>query len=286
MPIVRSRQQILRAGPLDNENGLIFWSRYGDGSAVDFSSYGNKGTLTGGPVLAPGPTARTPAMLFASASSQYVDHGNITTFNNQSQLTILAWINATTLSGGTTILGKSPNGAAGTNRILLATGFVGNGNVLFGLSDASNDFGYGNTTISTGIWYRLAAVFDGSLTGNANRLKLFFNAVQQTMTLGGTIPATTSNSNTASVFIGRENATQTNYFNGSIADVMVYNRALTPVELYADYNAAFSAFATVPDEWEMPILQAAAAGGRGLFLPPNLNGLGSGGSFFGDRIAA
>ena len=84
-------------------------------------------------------------------------------------------------------------------------------------------------------------VFDGSQTGNANRLNFRYDRAAKTLTYTGTIPATTpSNSNW---FIGGDNrggaggALSFKFMNGYIGEIMIWTRALTAseqasVELY------------------------------------------------------
>ncbi len=49
-----------------------------------------------------------------------------------------------------------------------------------------------STGKGAGQWVHVAAVFDGSKTGNDNRLKIFVNGIKQALTFTGTIPATTT----------------------------------------------------------------------------------------------
>ena len=57
-----------------------------------------------------------------------------------------------------------------------------------GTVDAQGWFDY-STVINAGELFTWGIVFDGSLSGNANRLKLFINGVQQTLTFDVTVDA-------------------------------------------------------------------------------------------------
>jgi hypothetical protein len=48
--------------------------------------------------------------------------------------------------------------------------------------------------VTAGEWAHLGVVFDGGGAANSDRLKLYINGVQRTLTYGGTIPATTTDS--------------------------------------------------------------------------------------------
>jgi len=71
-------------------------------------------------------------------------------------------------------------------------------------------------------------VYDGSLTGNANRLKYRHNGVQNTLTFTGTVGATTSASITT-MYLG--NANGANYWKGDMAEYLLFTRTLTTQEI-------------------------------------------------------
>jgi hypothetical protein len=68
---------------------------------------------------------------------------------------------------------------------------VANGSLAFGTCAGSNIF---NCAV---------LVFDGGQTGNANRLKLYVNGVQQTLSFTGTVPATTDSQSDATIRMGK-----------------------------------------------------------------------------------
>ena len=73
-------------------------------------------------------------------------------------------------------------------------------------------------------------VFDGSQSGNANRLKFYLNGTLQTLADSGTIPATTGNIS-SNFWIGGSPDSGIRHLNGLIDDVRVYDRALTAGEI-------------------------------------------------------
>lgn len=81
---------------------------------------------------------------------------------------------------------------------------------------------------STGAWHHLVVVFDGSLTGNSNRLKVWIDGVQQSLGFTGTIPSSIPNTSEA-LQLGAWNG-GTN-FNGDLDEVAFYNTALTASEI-------------------------------------------------------
>ena len=68
----------------------------------------------------------------------------------------------------------------------------------------NNTYGYVSSVLPMNTWTHVAMVFDGTASGNANRLKLFVNGVQTTLTFNGTIPAVTQQ-NSAPFTLGDRN---------------------------------------------------------------------------------
>ena len=83
----------------------------------------------------------------------------------------------------------------------------------------------GSTTINTGAWFYLTAVKSG------NTKQLFVNAVSEG-TGASNAGALTANPN---ISIGA-NSLDGRYFSGSIANVQIYNRALSTAEIQSNYN--------------------------------------------------
>lgn len=88
-----------------------------------------------------------------------------------------------------------------------------------------------------GTWYHVAVVYDGSLVGNAARLKVWVDNVAKTLTVSaGSVIAAIRNG-TASLIMGRFGGTLTRYLNGDMDEVGLWNRALTSTEVAQLYNS-------------------------------------------------
>lgn len=79
--------------------------------------------------------------------------------------------------------------------------------------------------------------YDGTQTGNSNRLKFRYEGAEKILSFTGTIPATTSASTTY-LFLGGNNrsggaggALATTYMDGYIAEVLIWTRTLTATEI-------------------------------------------------------
>jgi pimeloyl-ACP methyl ester carboxylesterase len=148
---------------------------------------------------------------------------DVTQLTSASKFTLEALIKIdSTASNWTTIIRKGYNG---NNRIMF---HVGPGDNSLWLIMNNNSYSEGYTAagvISPGNWYHVAAVFDGTQTGNANRLKIYLNGVQQSLSFNGTIPATTS-----SLLANQSFYAGSNHSDGHIDhidEVRVWNTALS-----------------------------------------------------------
>ena len=87
-------------------------------------------------------------------------------------------------------------------------------------------------------WNHVCVVYDGSLTGNLNRLKIFVNGINGTALSSGTIPPTTS-PDTQSFYTGaiNNNGSVTNFDNSQQDEFSFFDYSLTNVEVTAIYNS-------------------------------------------------
>jgi hypothetical protein len=86
-------------------------------------------------------------------------------------------------------------------------------------------------------WNHVVVVFDGTLTGNENRLKLYVNGSALSLTpddCTGTIPASTLTSS-AAVAVGNS-ADNARAFKGLIDEVRIYSRSLSSTDVTELYN--------------------------------------------------
>jgi len=156
--------------------------------------------------------------------------GPLSDTSGVSVLTVSAWIYQESLSEGSI--------AYNERDIVSYWGFEasdtwgGNDEVAVFLSDASNThWGYTtNGAHGTNSWEHWVFVYNGSLSGNSNRLKVYKNGATQSLTFFGTIPASiTGHSGSPYSYIGGG-------WNGRIDDVRIYTRALTATEVMNLYN--------------------------------------------------
>ncbi|GJQ31815.1 MAG: hypothetical protein HBSAPP04_06540 [Ignavibacteriaceae bacterium] len=160
---------------------------------------------------------------------------------NQSKITIAGWVNPASLGKWQTVFSRwTPLNYS--KRIVLSSGAEGYG----GIDDIYISFTNGaingaytqSDVLQTGKWVHLALVFDGDLTGNAERLKLYVNGRQETLTFwGGAIPSSSYPAGSGDyAWLGGSHAWLFNddtsaSWNGSIDELSIWTTALTNVQV-------------------------------------------------------
>jgi len=209
----------------DWNRSLVGWWRLEQGNGtffVDSSSYGNNGTCTGAtcPNLTMG--VRGKAYNFDGAND-YFQTGVAPSIPAGNSFTLIAWVN--------------PAVSQGSNAKIVANYAIANLYATSGVSFAflaTNASGY--QAISSGAysgnqWHYLVGVYNGSL------MSIYVNGVlKSTLNIGATSNAFGRWSNYLG--IGRDYSDWTGYFNGSIDEVQIYNRALSAQEINASYQAS------------------------------------------------
>ncbi|MFC1756461.1 LamG domain-containing protein [Patescibacteria group bacterium] len=222
-------------------DGLVgYWSF--DGNHIDWSATGAEvrdqsgngyhGGINGGINVDTGKIGQ--ALNIDGINGSYINTSNITEIDNSSYLTMSAWVNFNTISLADIVL-EFDNFTEWSGLLLDqgAGGWCNANNIAAILSNGGSNT-YGCTTsnpIQTGNWYYLTMVFDGTQVGNNNRLKLYINGSEETLTFTGTIPSTT-----ADVTNGFDIGYSIFTLDGKIDEVRVYNRALSINEITELYN--------------------------------------------------
>ena len=196
---------------------------------ADLSSNVNNGTLSGSPAFSP---SNGGSFVF-DGTNKSISVPKLTTFVNVTQLSMCAWMKRT-LSNSAIIISQVESLANDVAFELWNDGYA-----YFEVGNSQNS--YGRVLNNSTSWQFLSMSYNGSLSGNSNRLKAYINGVEQTLDFSGTtIPATTGTVN-ANFVIGSFLIGPT-YGNGNISNVMVYNRALSASEILQNYNATKARF--------------------------------------------
>jgi len=146
----------------------------------------------------------------------YMTCGYISELSQTQTFTISVWLKFDNVSGTQRILGQRFNASN-----LISFAVVGD--EVYPSIDGA--YGVTTTNLTSDIWYHMVLVFDGTLIGNENRLKLYIDGVQESLLpFVGTIPSTTG-VNPNPFYLGTDGFTTPNYYGGLMDEVGIFNTA-------------------------------------------------------------
>jgi fibronectin type 3 domain-containing protein len=216
----------------------------GSGTTVaDQSGKSNNGTITNATWVTQGKFGKA---LSFNGTNAWVTIPDSSTLDLTTGMTIEGWVKPTTSSGWQTAMAKEQPGN-------LAYGMYANTNLnkneaevyVNGASRSVN----GTGQLPVGVWSHIAATYDGSM------LRLYVNGTQvaQLAQTGSIITSTNP-------FRIGGNGIWSEYFNGLIDEVRVYNRALSAAEIQNDMNVSVTPDTTPPTI----VTKSPAAGSAGI----------------------
>src|SRR4051812_2071430 len=144
-----SSSQLVAHWSFDQSSGTVL---------TDNSGNGHNGTISGTPTWGVGKINN--ALTFKGTDS--VALGNITQINNIGQVTLATWMKRTAV-GAKVFVGKQASNQD------LGIEAYSDGKIYFDMSKGSSV--YGTVNLNDTAWHHVALVFDGTQTGNTNRLK-------------------------------------------------------------------------------------------------------------------
>ena len=214
-------------------NGIILFldanntnSYPGSGTAwYDLSGYGNTGTLTNGPTFS---SANGGSIVF-DGSDDYVNIANASNLNGTSQ-TVNLWFLYTSIPGnGVSVMGKhdSLGSYSGYNMFLYAGGIT----CQF-KNGSGGDAGSIGTSVASNTWIFITMKFtiNGTLTVYINSSKI------STTSLGSV------SISSQPIRIGRSVDAYWSALPGRVANLQIYNRELSDVEVLQNFQATRTRF--------------------------------------------
>ena len=213
---------------LYNRRIPIGWWKFDEGSnsstTYDSSGNGNNGTVYGATSTA----GKINSALSFDGVDDYISINGVT--NTANQITVEMWIKPVTMTGGSAyriICAKdSWNWAFRINKNLSQLTFTVKND-----SAVVSDTDYWGTTMTSGQWYHIVGVYDGST------VNYYVNGVKASVGVNFT---GNLYSNATAFVIGKAGWEATREFNGLIDDVRIYNYARTAAEIRTDYNEGFA----------------------------------------------
>ncbi len=218
--------------------GLIAWWPFapaGGDILRDLSDNLNHGTLTN---MEPGtdwvsnPVLGSHSLSFDGVN-ELVNVGDIDILDGLGAASWVLWLNRTGDGEDDSFISKWTDGSSTTFSFELDTG--GDGQFFIAQSSTSLGQAFGLLpagAVSLNQWHHFAIVFDGSGATDADRFKFYLNGSQVTLTYPGSelIPSSLFASTADFEIAGFTD--QARFWPGEIADVRIYNRALTAAEAH------------------------------------------------------
>jgi Tfp pilus assembly protein FimT len=218
------------------DNGLVGYWHLDEGTATttyDASGYGNNGALVSSPTWTSGSNCKAGRCLSFNGSTNYIlgPSSNSITGNNNQAITISAWIKTSASTAQYPVAVK--RSAAESTLISLSSnqnssGVASAGNLGFltrDSGDTAHSYLVYSGSYNDGQWHYLVAVVNGSSR------KLYIDGVERG---SDSVGMQSVSNNTAPTTIGSFGASH--FFNGTIDEVKIYNRALSASEILAAYN--------------------------------------------------
>jgi hypothetical protein len=208
-------------------NGLVAWYPF-NGDAKDESGNGNSGTVYGA-TLTINRFGRINEAYGFNGTTNYINNGNNSAIKIQNSITISLWANLNAkppINSSYSLISKNENGGYG----LFASNDSGK-NVMktfFWINGKYQDSKISLTMINVNVWYHIVAAFDGNVN------KMYLNGIKMdSLSANGLI------SNVEYPLLIGANpgpSGQSNYMNGKLDDIRIYNRALSEQEIQALYH--------------------------------------------------
>ena len=219
----------LRVCSTGGDESLIGWWKLDETlliTASDSSGNGNDGTLV---LMNPAQdwvTGKVGGALDFDGLNDYVNCQNSESLQLTDALTIAGWVKANSWGSGSNVSIIARKGEGNPNNYQLA---IADGRATLYLDDSDSNGFRGDTVLNTGQWYHVAGTWDGA------QVRIYLNGI-----LDNDPPDTyswTLNTDTRNLYIGGRSGTD--LLNGTLDDVRIYNRALSPEEVAEVSGGAF-----------------------------------------------
>ena len=198
---------------------------------TDLSRSGNSSELNG-----PTFNSANGGSIVFNGTNDFVEIQNQIQFDQTDPFTLSSWVKSSNVSNELII----------NNENILYTGYRlninVNANIEIGLrSSISDDIAIETlNSINANTWYHIVGTYDG--TSNVSGMKIYINGVEEdTNTISNTLTSSTL-SNQKTLLGIRRLSPPPDPLRGNIANVQIYNRALSTIEITQNYNATRTRF--------------------------------------------
>ena len=222
---------------VDFDRSLLLWMRMDDvnstGHPTDLSRYSNNGTLVGNASI--NSTGRFGNASWFDGDNDYIEIASSSSLNITREITVASWVRFNNATVRHDIVGKW--GGSNPNRQYLLLMYAGGGGgqpqkIQFWVGDSSNNLyqtAVGSQLIQENTWYHIAGTYNGS------ELVFYLNGAREG---NKTVGSFNLKASATKLLIGDIVDPDGNATNGTIDEVLIFNRSLTAKEIEALYNAS------------------------------------------------
>lgn len=197
------------------------------------------------------------------ASDDTINMGTIADWNGKTYGTLVGAMYRASTSVTCGFGGANGNSAA-TVGSRFSFAWLHDGNLYFSVNNAGSAT-YGFLSLNTTGWQHVAAIYDGSQSTNATKLRLYLNGVAQSPSYNGTIP-TSYSANPLNPFVwGRDSSNR--QIGGSVHHSLLFDAILSAAEIQLCYQEWLMGFPTLlqhPQQWVGRVASAAATTSNGV----------------------
>jgi len=164
-------------------------------------------------------------------TGNYIDCGTISSIPSATELSVSFWANTNSTSQNQVVFGDN------SSTPIFSFEYWGSNNRMY-FEYGSNLYAYLTLTsvVTAGSWHNVVLVYNASGASDTDKIKIYVDGVDKSssMSYNGTIPSSLSAS-IGDFWIGNgQNYNQP--FNGKLDEVAIFNKELTPAEVYQIYN--------------------------------------------------
>lgn len=94
-----------------------------------------------------------------------------------------------------------------------------------------------DSSLVTGVWAHVGALYDGNAGSDATRFRLLINGVQKSLTFNAAVPTTLAS--TTTVVTTGQNVTNTGWMDGRVAHLKIWNTLLSATELIREMTSYY-----------------------------------------------
>jgi hypothetical protein len=219
----------------EDNNSLVLMLPFDEDTSstvIDASDYGNNGILTGSILSSNCVTGKCYSF---DGVNDYINisSAQFKELHPKRAFTIEAWVNTGGRSGNQ-YQGIVDTSRSGYSGFMLRLG-EGNTKVRFDFANSTPGGSFsqaGNTNLNNNTWYHIVNTWDG--TNTANGVKYYINGILDKQATASQVAGEINSSR--DLVIGAELSLGNVFFNGSIDNVRIYNKALTASEIQDRYQ--------------------------------------------------